>query len=311
MTDDFNVNKLAQDFQDKAMEVLNDMLEGKDPWFMYIPSHLVHGPIIPNEPWQGRSGLGPYGDFVVQSDDYVGQLVDAVDKAGQTDNTIVIVTSDNGASPVADFKDLTAKGHDPSNGWRGVKGDIWAGGHREPFIVRWPEVVEADTTSEHLISHSDVFATLSEVLGEQLPDDAAEDSISQLEAWKGADEPLRHDVVASSAGGGLAITKDDWKLECVTGSDGMAEQAKEQPAVYRPSQLYILADDPGEKHNLLEEHPEKVTELSDLLAEHIRRGRSTPGEHQSNKAETPSHRWIQIEWLNDAETVISQCRTHV
>src|SRR5690625_452538 len=315
MTDDFNVHELAQDFQDKALEVLDGMLKGEDPWFLYVPSHLVHGPIIPNEPWQGRSGLGPYGDFVLQFDDYVGQLIDAVDQAGQGDNTIVIVTSDNGVSPVAGLEDLAAQGHDSSNGWRGAKGDIWEGGHREPFIVRWPEVIEANTTSDHLISHSDVFATLSEVLGEQLPDTAAEDSVSQFSAWQGSDVPARHDVVASSGGGGLAIIKDDWKLECVTDGDGfeslMAQPAGEEPTRYKPGQLYNLAKDPGEENNVIDDYPEKVSELAELLADHIRKGRSTPGEPQANDAGTPTNRWMQIEWIEDADTVISQCRTNV
>src|SRR5699024_600173 len=103
MTETFDVTQVAQDFQDKSLEVLDGMLQAEDPWFLYVPSHLVHGPIIPNESWQGRSGLGPYGDFVLQFDEYVGQLVQAIDDAGQMENTIVIVTSDNGASPVAGF----------------------------------------------------------------------------------------------------------------------------------------------------------------------------------------------------------------
>ena len=315
MVEDFDVTRLVQDFQDKALEVLHGMLEGDDPWFLYVPSHLVHGPIIPNEPWQGRSGLGPYGDFVLQFDDYVGQLVQAIDDAGQRENTIVIVTSDNGVSPVAGLPDLRAQGHDPSNGWRGAKADIWEGGHREPFIVRWPEVIDANTTSDHLISHSDVFATLSEALGEQLPETAAEDSVSQLPVWQGSDRAVRQDVVASSGGGGLAIRQGDWKLDCVTDGDGfqslLAQPAGEEATRYQPAQLYNLADDPTETTNLLEEYPDKVAELAQLLAEYIRRGRSTPGAPQSNDAGTPTNRWMQIEWLDDADEVISQCRTHV
>lgn len=313
MTEGFDVTQVAQDFQHKALEVLHGMLDGEDPWFLYVPSHLVHGPIIPNAPWQGRSGFGPYGDFVLQFDDYVGQLVDAIDRAGESENTIVIVTSDNGASPVAGLEELAARGHDSSNGWRGSKADIWEGGHREPFIVRWPEVVEANTTSDHLISHSDIFATLSEVLGEQLPDTAAEDSVSQLAVWHGSDQAVRDDVVASSGGGGLAIRKGDWKLECVTDGDGFksltAQPAGDESTRYRPAQLYNLAADPGEQTNLVEDYPAKVTELARILAEQIRRGRSTPGESQFNEAGTPTNRWIQIEWLDDADAVISQCRT--
>lgn len=315
MSDDFDVERLPQDFQDKALDVLDGLLAGDDPWFFYVPSHLVHGPIIPGESWRGRSGLGPYGDFVLQFDEYVGQLVEAIDRAGQAENTIVIVTSDNGASPVAGLEDLAAQGHDSSNGWRGVKADIWEGGHREPFIVRWPAVVEANTTSDHLISHADVFATLSEVLGEQLPDTAAEDSVSQFGVWQGTDLPARDDVVASSGGGGLAIRKGDWKLECVIDGDGftslMAQPTGEEATRYEPAQLYNLADDPGEQNNLIDDYPEKVAELSQLLADHIRRGRSTAGHAQANDAGTPKNRWMQIEWLEDADSVIAHCRSDV
>lgn len=312
MTDDFDVTTLIQDFQDKALDVLEGLLEHDDPWFLYVPSHLVHGPIIPNEPWRGRSGFGPYGDFVLQFDDYVGQLVDAVDRAGQADNTVIIVTSDNGVSPIVGLDELAARGHDSSNGWRGAKADIWEGGHREPFIVRWPEVVAPDTTSDHLISHSDIFATLSEVLGATLPATAAEDSISQLSILQGSNQPTREDVVSSSGGGGLAIRKGDWKLECVTTGDGFsalqAQTAGDEPTRYEPAQLYNLASDPGEERNLIAQHPAKVAELTELLSEYIRRGRSTPGPDQPNDAATPQDRWMQISWMNDADTVIAQCR---
>lgn len=312
MTDDFDVTTLIQDFQDKALDVLEGLLEHDDPWFLYVPSHLVHGPIIPNEPWRGRSGFGPYGDFVLQFDDYVGQLVDAVDRAGQADNTVIIVTSDNGVSPIVGLDELAARGHDSSNGWRGAKADIWEGGHREPFIVRWPEVVAPDTTSDHLISHSDIFATLSEVLGATLPATAAEDSISQLSILQGSNQPTREDVVSSSGGGGLAIRKGDWKLECVTTGDGFSalqtQTAGDEPTRYEPAQLYNLASDPGEERNLIAQHPAKVAELTELLSEYIRRGRSTPGPDQPNDAATPQDRWMQISWMNDADTVIAQCR---
>ncbi len=312
MTDDFDLHTLIPDFQAKALETLQGLLHGDAPWFLYVPSHLVHGPIIPNGPWRGRSGCGPYGDFVLQFDDYVGQLVDAIDQADQTANTIVIVTSDNGVSPVAGLDKLAAHGHDPSNGWRGVKADIWEGGHREPFIVRWPQVVQPNTTSDHLISHSDIFATLSEVLGEPLPDTAGEDSISQLSAWQGAPEPARYDVVASSGGGGLALRQGDWKLDFVTDSDGfgaLTEQVPDsEPIRYKPAQLYNLADDPGEQDNLISKYPSKVTELTELMSEYIRRGRSTPGQNQPNDPGTPTNRWIQIEWMPDADEVIKHCR---
>src|SRR5690606_27494637 len=125
-----------------------------------------------------------YGDFVLQFDEYVGQLVARIDERGADDDTIVIVTSDNGASGIADLPRLPDEhAHDPSNGWRGHKSDIWEGGHREPTIVRWTGTIAPGTEAPHLVSHSDVFATLAEILGCVLPDDAVEDSISVLDVW--------------------------------------------------------------------------------------------------------------------------------
>ncbi|WP_404287477.1 arylsulfatase [Glutamicibacter arilaitensis] len=312
MTDDFDVKKLPQDFQDKTLEVLDQMLQGEDPWFLYVPSHLVHGPLLPGESWQGRSGLGPYGDFVLQFDEYVGQMVQAIDDAGQADNTIVIVTSDNGASPVAGFEHLRSHGHDPSNGWRGAKADIWEGGHREPFIVRWPALIEPNSTSDHLISHSDVFATLAEVLGETVPESAAVDSISQLAVWDGSSESTRTDIVSSSGGGGFAIRKGHWKLAFTSTSDGFGSTATQangrEPTRYEPAQLYDLSKDAGEEQNLIESEPGIVAELTELMGDYVRLGRSTQGTAQLNDAGTPADRWIQISWMPDADVVIAQTR---
>ncbi|MGM7671250.1 sulfatase family protein [Microbacterium sp. A93] len=311
MAEGYDIHRVAPDFQAKALEVLDGFLAGEDPWFMYVPSHLVHGPIIPNEPWQGRSGQGPYGDFVLQFDEYVGQLVERIDAAGAGEDTIIIVTSDNGASGVADLPRLAAQGHDSSNGWRGIKSEIWEGGHREPTIVRWPGTIQAGSVSAETVSHSDLFATVADVLGAAVPETAAEDSISNLPLWTGSQEPVRTDLVSHSGGGGFAIRQGDWKLEFVTTGDGMAQRFAESqgatPTEYRAAQLYHLGQDPREQHNRLDEEPEVVRELTELLSSHIRRGRSTPGAERPNHANAPSRSWRQIAWMTDAETVVEQC----
>ncbi|MEV4902711.1 arylsulfatase [Citricoccus sp. NPDC055426] len=311
MAEGYDVHRVAPDFQAKAVDVLDGFLAGEDPWFLYVPSHLVHGPIIPNEPWQGRSGQGPYGDFVLQFDEYVGQLVERIDAAGAGEDTIIILTSDNGASGVADLPRLSGVGHDSSNGWRGKKSDIWEGGHREPTIVRWPGTIDAGVVSAETVSHSDLFATVAEVLGAPVPDTAAEDSISNLPLWTGSQEPVRTDLVSSSGGGGFAIRRGDWKLEFVTTGDGMdqrfAETQGETPTEYRAAQLYHLGQDPAEQHNRFEDEPEVVRELTELLSSHIRRGRSTPGPDQPNHSNAPSRQWRQIGWMADAETVVERC----
>lgn len=302
MAPGYDITRVAQDFQDKTLEVLDDVLAGDDPWMLYVPSHLVHGPIIPNEPWQGRSGAGPYGDFVLQFDDYVGQLVDRIDAAGKGTDTIIIVTSDNGASGVAGFDALRTHGHDPSNGWRGKKSDIWEGGHREPTIVRWSGRIAAGSVCERMVSHSDVFATVAEVLGMVLPDDAAEDSVSSLPQWLGEDAEGRTDLISHSGGGGFAIRRGQWKLQFTTNGDGMDATADAAqggaPTAYRPAFLYDLSTDPGERNDLFHERPDVVRELRELLAERIRAGRSTPGPQQSQHMPAT---WPQIGWMHDPQ----------
>ena len=301
MVPGYDITNVVPDFQERALATLDDLLAGDDPWFLYVPSHLVHGPIIPNEPWQGRSGVSAYGDFVLQFDDYVGQLVDRIDDAGAMEDTIVIVTSDNGASGVADLPWLREHGHDSSNGWRGHKSDIWEGGHREPLIIRWPKVIEADSVSSELVSHSDVFATVAEVLDTSLPETAAEDSVSSLEVWRGHNPSGRTDVVSHSGGGGFAIRRGDWKLALTTTGDGMDARADEAQGLgtteYIPAQLYNLADDPGEQDNVVDENPEIVAELVEVLTDYICRGRSTPGTKQTNAPYSASGHWHQIEWM--------------
>lgn len=307
MVEGYDIHQVAPDFQAKALAVLDDMLSADQPWFLYVPSHLVHGPIIPNAAWQGRSGVGAYGDFVLQFDDYVGQLVNRIDEAGAADDTIVIVTSDNGASGVAGLPNLRAQGHDPSNGWRGHKTDIWEGGHREPHIVRWPGEIESGSTNSNMISHSDLFATLADVLELDFPDEAAEDSISNLPLWTGADEPVRTDVVSHSGGGGFALRQGEWKLAFTTTGDGMDaafEAARGGDATrYEPAQLYHLSDDPAEANNVIDEHPERVRQMQAVLEDHITRGRSTPGRDQPNDRNEPTGDWKQIGWMSNAEQV--------
>lgn len=312
MVEGYDVNQVAQDFQDKTLDVLDDFLAGDEPWFLYAPSHLVHGPIIPNKPWQGRSGISAYGDFVLQLDEYFGQMVAKIDDAGAAEDTIVIFTSDNGASGVAGLPSLRAEGHDPSNGWRGHKTDIWEGGHREPFVVRWPGRIEAGSTSHQMVTHADLYATVAELLDVEIPGNVAEDSVSGLSLWLGDEQPVRDHLVSHSGGGGFAIRRGDWKLEFTTTGDGMdamyevatgGEQTK-----YEAAQLYDLASDPAENNNVIDQHPQLVAELTELLAELISSGRSTPGPEQPNMRNNPDGEWPQIGWMPNAEEVVKNSR---
>lgn len=273
----------------KAVGYINqkagDAKNGK-PFFLYVPLSAPHGPIVPTKEWIGKSGLGLYGDFVMQTDWSVGQIINAIDKNGLTQNTLLIVTSDNGASPIADFPALEKQGHYPSAYLRGTKADAWDGGHRVPFIVRWPAGhVAAGSKCNQLACLTDFMPTCAEILGDKLPEDVAEDGVSFLPALHGekiADE--RAAVVHHSISGKFAIRKGKWKLILCPGSGGWSKpKDNEATKMGLPDiQLYDMDADVGEEHNLYKEHPEIVKELTSLLEEYVSDGRSTPGEKLLN-----------------------------
>ncbi|MFT3784937.1 MAG: arylsulfatase [Tepidisphaeraceae bacterium] len=193
------------------------------PYFLYLPLTSPHTPIVPTAEWHGKSGLGDYGDFVMQTDATVGAVLKAIDDSGQRDNTIVCFASDNGfAPPGVNPKVLEALGHYPSAEFRGYKTDIWDGGHRIPFIVRWPAVVKPGTQCSQFVGLIDLFGTIADVLQQKLPDNAAVDSFSLLPLLKGSDAPVRTYDIYHSGDGYFAIREGDWKLELCAGSGGWA-----------------------------------------------------------------------------------------
>ncbi|MBX3442026.1 MAG: arylsulfatase [Planctomyces sp.] len=259
-----------------------------EPFCLYLPLASPHTPIAPTSEWLGRSGINPYADFVMQTDDCIGRLIDEIDRLGLGDNTLVIVTSDNGCSPLADLKALQALGHEPSAMLRGYKSDAFDGGHRVPFLARWPARIPAGSTSAQLIGLFDILATCADVLDSPLAEDAAEDSLSFLPALLGDDgSGARESIVHHSVNGTFVIREGNWKLILAPDSGGWSEprpntpQARELPSV----QLYDLASDIAEQHNLAEQQPERVARLTGILQELVDSGRSTPGAPQKNAVE--------------------------
>jgi arylsulfatase A-like enzyme len=258
------------------------------PFFLYLPLASPHTPIAPTAEWLGKSGLNPYADFVMQTDACIGEVMDEIDRQGIGENTLVIVTSDNGCSPEAKFDELAAKGHDPSYKFRGLKADIFEGGHRVPLLVRWPGQVKAGSTSQQLVCLTDLFATIAEIVGAKVPDNAAEDSFSFLPALRReASSWPRRSIVHHSINGSFAIREGSWKLALCRDSGGWSEP---RPGAGRGSlspqvQLYDLDNDIGEAHNRANEKPDLVQRLTDLLEKTVTQGRSTPGSNQSNAVE--------------------------
>jgi arylsulfatase A-like enzyme len=289
-TPEFAVEEVLPTLTRKAVEYIGqraaDARAGK-PFFLYLPFNAPHTPIAPTAEWRGRSGLNAYADFVMQTDASVGQVLEALDRHGLTRHTLVLFTSDNGCSPEADIPQLRAAGHAVSGPLRGHKADLWDGGHRVPFIVRWPGQVAAGTVNDRLVSLVDFLATCADLLGATLPDDAGEDSVSFLPALLG--RPMvkgRETLVHHSMQGRFALRQEQWKLLLCPGSGGWsaprdAEAAKRGlPGV----QLYDMSSDPGETRNVQADHPEVVARLLRQLEQCVAQGRSTPGQPQTNNA---------------------------
>ncbi|MEO6755634.1 MAG: arylsulfatase [Chthoniobacteraceae bacterium] len=279
------------------------------PMFLYIPFSSPHTPIVPSKKWQGKSGLGAYGDFVMETDWAVGEIVKAVDEAGLAENTLIIVTADNGCSPAArnGMEKIAFNGakpepiqpdvHYPSSIYRGHKADLFEGGHRVPFIARWKGKVAAGKTNNETICQVDLYATCAELLGKHLSAKEGPDSVSILPHLLGtANGPLREATVHHSINGSFAIRKGPWKLLLSADSGGWSKPRPGKDSVkgLPPVQLFDLSKDPGETTNLQAEHPEIVAELQALLTRYIKDGRSTPGEKQTNDG---PERWRQIDWM--------------
>jgi len=281
-----NAVKVLPALTSKAVEYIGKHAGAKTPFFMYLALNSPHLPIVPTKEFVGKSGLGPYGDFVMQTDWSVGQVMEALDKAGIADNTLLIFTSDNGFSPQANGKALEEKGHFPSELRRGYKADIWDGGHRIPFIARWPGKIKAGSRTDQIVCLTDLMATSAELLGVKLPDNAGEDSVSILPVLLGtATAPVREAVVHHSIRGTFAIRQGQWKLDLCSDSGGWSRGG----AVDTPAQLYDMSKDVGERVNEYAQHPEIVSRLTKLLEKYVADGRSTPG--PSGKNEVPVDIW--------------------
>ena len=251
------------------------------PFFLYFAFPSPHAPIIPNDEFDGKSEAGPYGDFVYETDDAVGRLLKALDDSGQADNTVVFFSADNGPEKYAYARDEKYD-HWSSTPFRGLKRDIYEGGHHVPFIVRWPGVTQAGSTCDSLVSQIDIMATLAKALGFQLPATAAEDSHNIMPLLKGESVSVRTTHVHNTKEGQYAIRHDNWLLVdaddgYVSGRNKPWEKKHEYPADDGgPVELYDLSTDKGQRNNVASEHPAIVKKLQALLKKIREQGHSAP-----------------------------------
>jgi arylsulfatase A len=278
---DWKLEGILPALGDRTIEFIDKSVQKKEPFLIYMPLTSPHTPLAVNPEWKGKSGINLYADFVMETDAVVGRVLDALEKSGVADNTLVIFTADNGCAPYVGVQDLEKLGHYPSGPLRGYKADAWEGGHRVPFIVRWPGVVKAGSVCSQLVYQADFIRTFADVFGVKLPDTAGEDSFSLLPLLKGEDKPIRENAVSASIGGTPAVRSGSWKYIPAPGSGGWGNGGDQS----QPVQLYNLADDLGETKNIAAAMPQKVAEMEALLEKLITDGRSTPGTAQKNDVE--------------------------
>ena len=239
-----------------------------DPFFLYFPVSVPHIPWLPPDFVKGKSQAGPRGDQVVLMDWIVGQIAKTLDKLNITDDTLLIFTSDNGPRE-------GVNGHKSAGPLRGLKGEIWEGGHRVPFIARWPGKIKPGSTSTQVTCLTDLMATCAAIVEADLPPDAGQDSYNMLPALLGEklDAPIRQAIVHHSGAGVFAIRQGNWKLILESKGSGYHDGP---PKPGSPGQLYNLADDPYEKNDLWDLHYDVVSRLSHLLIRYIQHGHSQP-----------------------------------
>ncbi len=260
----FKHEDVLNTFTQKSIDFIEEAADDSNPFFLYLALASPHTPWLASEQFKGTSEIGDWGDWVAENDHAIGKVIDAIYNSGLRENTLIIFTSDNG--PVWWPVDIETYGHSATSIYRGMKFDAWEGGHRMPFIASWPTVIEQGSQSSRIVSNTDMLATFADLLGVTLPEEEGVDSYSFLDALykKDGANPIREVIVGRPDNNDLYIRKGDWKL-------------------IGANQLYNLATDPSEQHNLCEDNKNITSELLALLEHYKRDGRSAPIEFIENK----------------------------
>ena len=294
---DWKLEGILPALADRTIRFIEESAQKKEPFLVYMPLTSPHTPLSVNPEWKDKSHLNLFADFVMETDAAVGRVLDALEKSGEAQNTLVFFTADNGCAPYIGVKELEQMGHYPSGPLRGYKADAWEGGHRVPFMIRWPGVVRPGSVCSQLVYQADLLRTLADAFRVTLPETAGEDSFSLMPLLKGEDRPVRENAVSTSMGGTPALRSGSWKYIPAPGSGGWGSGGDQS----QPVQLYNLAEDLSETNNLAASMPAKVAEMRSLLEKLIVDGRSTPGAAQQNdvevvrypRAETPKQKSVQ------------------
>jgi arylsulfatase A len=278
---DWDFYKVLPTLTEKGVEYIRSRKGNEQPFFLYFPLPSPHAPIVPNEKFDGTSKAGAYGDFVVETDDSCGQLMNALREIGAYENTIIIFSADNGAERYAYPRDEKF-GHWSSHPLRGLKRDIYEGGHRVPTLIKWPGITKPGAVCDALVSQIDFMATLASSLGYELPENAAEDSHDLMPLLKGGKESVRTTHIHNTNPNSYAIRHGKWSLiDAKTGylsgvDKGWEKRHGYEPDDKSPVELYDMEKDIGQRKNLAAENPETVKELQALLKKIREQGHSAP-----------------------------------
>ena len=283
---DFVDNQCLTCFTDKAIDWMEASQKGDDkdkPFFLYLPFTSPHYPVCPLPAFHGKGDCGGYGEFVIETDHHVGRILDFLERSGLEKNTLVVFTSDNGPENswrqrIDDF------GHHSNGNYRGGKRDIYEGGHRVPFFVRWPGgIKQPGRRWDGLVGQVDLLATLAEIIGTDVPEDAGEDSLSFASVLiDPSTTQKRLPLINHAANGRFSITEGQWKLI-------MPHQKKMVRA-----ELYDLSSDPGERNDIIKDYPEIAARLQQKITEIVRNGRTSSGPPVAND----TGYWKDLAWMN-------------
>ena len=272
-SEDLVMEDCLDDLLSQATGFIRRQSTKEQPFFLYFPLGAPHKPVLPHARFQGKTKLGPYGDFIVQVDWTVGQILKTLDECEISEKTLVIYTSDNGSfmqrrneeDATGHVDDETiqafrADRHRSNHVFRGTKADIWEAGHHVPFLARWPGTIESGSRCDETICLVDFFATAAEISGATIPPGAGQDSFSLLPLMQGNSWSRQRDpVIHHSAGGAFAIRQGKWKLVLCNGSGGR-EMPRGKP-FQKPYFLFDMTEDISERQNVIGDHPELARQL--------------------------------------------------
>jgi len=298
MAPGWKFEQILPEITERAVQYIHRQSKTVQPFFMYFAMTSPHEPVVPSEKFAGKSGIAPIADFVMETDWSVGEILKAIEHAGIAENTLVVFTADNGHSHYTGWEELIEAGHKPSGDYRGHKGDIWEGGHRVPFVVKWEDRIKPASVSNQLLCLTDIYATMHELINGELPSsNEGEDSFSFLPVLLGhSTKSKRNNVVSHSVNGEFAYRNNEgWKIVYNLPDENL-KLSRGKPAKVA---LYNLEEDINESQNVIDNYPDIAITLRKELETIVERGTSREGERQANDVEVKFDIIQNTRWVDE------------